>query len=1103
MTSGYYRFPTVNKDTIVFVSEDDLWSVPLKGGIARRLTSNLSEATRPSLSPDGKWLAFVGREEGQPEVYAMPALGGHAKRLTFNGGICWTVGWTKDGRIIFANNNGQPHMPMLRLYKLDVESGEQELINIGPARHISFGPQGGAVIGRNGGYLSSDAARWKRYRGGTAGQIWVDASGGSGTFKPLIKLKGNLANPMWIGKRIYFLSDHEGIGNLYSCLPNGKDLRRHTHHEDYYARNAATDGKTIVYHAGADIYAFNVSRNKSARVKIEYHSPRVQRNRKFVNTGKYMQSANLHPKGQALALTSRGKLFTFANWEGAVTQHGEADGVRYRLPVWLNDGERLAAVTDAGGEEQFVIFQVNSSKEPEVLKDLDIGRPTSISVNPKKDVIAFSNHRYELMTLDLASRELKTIDRGSAERIAGFAWSPDGEWLAYSLSISLHVSIIKLWKAATGESFAATDPVLSDIAPNFDPDGKYLYFLSWRHFNPVYDNIQFDLNFPRGMKPFLITLQKDLPSPFIPQPKKDAKPEEKPSDAPKDEEAKEKEKEGEEPQEVKKEDEKSQAEKKSEEKPIQVDIEGITRRIVEFPVEEGRFGRVVGLKGGKVLYSEYPVEGAISDDPPNGEPYSKGTLVMYNFEEQKEEVIVGGLHGFGVSRDSSMLIYQTGYRLRAIKAGEKPENGNNATNRRAGWINLERLKVSVSPGDEWKQMLAEAWRLMRDQFWTPDMSKVDWLAVLERYQPLVERVGTRSEFSDLAWEMQGELGTSHCYEFGGDYRFSPNYHNGYLGAAFAHDAETDSWRVESIAYGDAWNDEMTSPLARTGVNVNVGDRILAVNGRRLGKNFSPAQALVNLAKAEVMLTVAGGEGEPRAVTVKTLDNETPVYYRQWIETNRKRVHEATNGRVGYVYVPDMGAWGYAEFHRAYLAEVDREGLIVDIRYNGGGHVSSLLLQKLLRRRIGYDISRWGKHPYPYPPESVLGPVVTLTNEFAGSDGDIFSHGFKMMGIGPLIGKRTWGGVVGIWPRHALVDGSLTSQPEFSFWFADVGWGVENYGTDPDIEIDNKPQDYAKGRDAQLERSIKEMLKLMEKNPPRLPKFDRRPNLKLPRLPKRK
>lgn len=1095
MTSGYYRFPTVSKDTIVFVSEDDLWSVPLNGGMARRLTSNLGEVTRPVLSPDGQWLAFVGREEGQSEVYLMPALGGPAKRLTFNGGSCWTLGWTKDGKIIFAHNNGQPHGPMLHLHQLNIETGDQQLINVGPARHISFGPKGGVVIGRNGGYMSSDLARWKRYRGGTAGQVWVDAEG-NGNFKPLLKLKGNLGNPMWIGKRIYFLADHEGISNLYSCLPTGKDLQRHTHHEDFYVRNASTDGKTIVYHAGADIYAFNVARNKSSRVAVEYHSPRVQRNRKFVNTSKYMQAAELHPNGQSLALTSRGKLFTFANWEGAVTQHGESDGVRYRLPVWLNDGERLVAITDANGEEEFVIFQTNSAKEPEALKGLDIGRPINVEVNPRKDVIAFSNHRFELMVLDLSTRNLTTVDRGSAERISGFAWSPDGEWLAYSLSISLHVSIIKLWKAATGETFQITDPVLSDIGPHFDPDGKYLYFLSWRYFNPVYDNMQFDLNFPRGMKPYLITLQKDLPSPFIPQPKKETKPEEKgaapaqgEASQPKEDQAA---KEGEKP-----------AEKKPEEKPIQIDLEGITRRIVEFPVDEGRYGRIVGLKGGKVLYSEYPVEGALSGNFDNGEPYSKGTVNIYNFEDQKEDVLIGGIHGFDVSRDSSMLIYQTGYRLRVLKAGDKPENGNGGSNRKSGWINLERVKVSVSPSQEWNQMLAEAWRLMRDQFWTPDMSGVDWLAVLNRYKPLVDRVGTRSEFSDLAWEMQGELSTSHCYEFGGDYRPSPNYRNGYLGATFTYNADKDAWRVESIAYGDAWDKGVSSPLARPGVNVQVGEYITAINGRKLGRNMSPAQALVNLANTEVVLNVLGAEDKARTVTVETLADESRLYYRQWIENNRKHVHEATNGRVGYVYVPDMGAWGYAEFHRAYLAEVDREGLIVDIRYNGGGHVSPLLLQKLLRKRIGYDVSRWGQVPSPYPPESVHGPVVTLTNEFAGSDGDIFSHGFKLLGIGPLIGKRTWGGVVGIWPRHALVDGTITSQPEFSFWFKDVGWGVENYGTDPDIEIDNKPQDYAKGIDAQLERSIQEIIKLMERNPPVLPAFDKRPNLKLPKLPKKK
>ena len=1072
MPSGYYRHPTINADTVVFVCEDDLWTVPASGGVARRLTSGLAEASRPFLSPDGTQLAFVGQEEGQLEIYLMPALGGPAKRLTYLGGsLCQTAGWTSDGKIVFANNAGQPFAAMLHLHTVDVDGNPPERINVGPARTISYGPRGAVVIGRN----TADPARWKRYRGGTAGQIWIDDEG-HGEFRPLLQLQSNFASPMWIGNRIYFISDHEGVGNIYSCLPSGGDLRRHTDHEDFYARNPTTDGKRIVYHAGADLFVFDPDQDESRVIAVEFHSPQTQRNRKFVDADKYLEDAALHPKGQSLAVTTRGQVFTMANWEGAVLQLG--DGVRYRLPTWLNDGERLIAVTDARGEETLAILRADAGAEPERLDGLDIGRPIAMAVNPKKDQIAFGNHRYELMLLDLATRELRVIDRGHSNRISGLSWSPDGAWLAYSVSISLQVEVLKLWKAETGETFQLTRPVLRDVGPAFDPQGKYLYFLSYRHFDPVYDNLHFDLNFPRGMKPFLITLQKDLPSPFIPKPKKN----------------------GEEKKENGKKEDKE--EDKPEEKPMQIDLDGIETRVLAFPVDEGLYGRVLGAKDGKVLYSRYPIEGSLSNSwYPGTEPAAKGTLLTYNFEEQKEETLISGISSFDVSLEGAMLIYRAGNRLRVLKAGDKPEKENGGPSRKSGWLDLDRVKVAVNPGLEWRQMFREAWRLQRDQFWTPDMSQIDWLAVHDRYLPLVDRVSSRSEFSDLMWEMQGELGTSHAYEMGGDYRLHPNYSQGFLGANFEYDAAANGWRVTRIVQGDAWDERADSPLNDPGVNVKVGDRLVAVNGRRLGKTFSPQMALVNLAGNEVTLTIEGQDGA-RTVTVKTLRGEMTARYREWVESNRQRVHDATGGRVGYVHIPDMGPLGYAEFHRGYLAELDREGLIVDVRYNGGGHVSPLILEKLARRRVGYDTSRWGKSPEPYPPESVLGPMVALTNENAGSDGDIFSHGFKMMKLGPLLGKRTWGGVVGINPRHMLVDGSVTTQPEFSFWFADVGWGVENYGTDPDIEVDNKPQDYARGVDAQLERSIQEIQTLLEKNPPTLPSFDGRPSRAIPKLPRK-
>jgi tricorn protease len=1113
MASGYYRFPAIHDENVIFVCEDDLWTVPASGGVARRLTSNLGEVTRPSLSPDGTLLAFVGREEGQPEVYVMPAEGGPGKRLTYQGStLCLTCGWTPDGQIIYASNAEHYYLRYSNLYTIHPEGGPPQKLYFGLARSIAYGPGGGVVLGRH----TDDPARWKRYRGGTAGQLWIDPEG-NGTFQRLLPHLSNLAAPMWPApqagpSRIYFISDHEGVGNLYSCLPDGEDLRRHTHHEDYYVRNASSDGKRIVYHAGGDLYLFDPGREQVSPIGVTFHSPQVQRSRKFVSATRYLQDWALRPDGHALAITARGKMFTFANWEGSVFEFGSYEnhppagqpetGVRFRLPAWLNDGKRLVALSDEGGEEAFVVWEAGNNQPVERMDSLDIGRPVELAVNPKKDQVAFSNHRYELFVLDLATRELRLVERGKANRMAGFSWSPDGEWLAYSVSTSQQIMALKLWKAATGEIFPLAKPVLRDINPAFDPSGKYLYFLSFRTFDPIYDNMQFDLGFPLGMKPYLVTLQSELLSPFIPQPK------ETQESGDKDEEKTDSKKENTDGEAG---DTEEKGESQAEQKPpdFKIDLDGIENRVVAFPVTEGIYRRILGIGGGKVLYDWYPIQGVLSH-PNDGEPSSDGRLMLYDFEEQKEESLVSGLADFGLSRNTKMLIYRAGNRLRVIKAGEKPGNNEHTNSRKSGWIDLERARVSVSPGAEWRQMFREAWRLQRDQFWTPDMSQVDWVGIHDRYLPLVDRVSSRAEFSDLMWEIQGELGTSHAYEFGGDYRPEPRYNLGFLGADYSFDPASGSWVITHIHCGDEWSNEFDSPLNKPGVNISTGDALLAINGRRLSQAVSPGMALVNLAGCEVTLTVlpAGDASDsetpsapaPRQVTVQTLSSEMYARYRAWVEDNRRKVHAATHGRVGYVHIPDMMGWGYAEFHRGYLAEVERDGLIVDVRFNRGGHVSALLLEKLARRRIGYDLTRWSDELFPYPPESVLGPMVAVTNENAGSDGDIFSHGFKLMKLGKLIGMRTWGGVIGIWPRHSLVDGTMTTQPEFSSWFQDVGWNVENYGTDPDIEVNIAPQDYARGADPQLERAIHEIVSEMEANPPRLPELGAKPSLALPRLP---
>jgi tricorn protease len=1096
---GYYRFPTICQERVVFVCEDDLWSVPVDGGIAIRLTANLGEVSRPCLSPDGTQLAFIGREEGHSEVYCMPAAGGVAKRLTFLGASTAVAGWSQDGQsIVFTSNTGQPFRWISNIYRISPDGGLPERMPFGLAHSVSFGATG-VVLGRN----TSDPARWKRYRGGTAGVLWIDPSG-SGEFRKLIDLNGNLACPMWVGDRICFISDHEGVGNLYSCTPAGTDLKRLTHHVDYYARNASTDGQRIVYHAGAELYWVDLA-GTSQQIQVEFHSPQVQRQRKFVSAEEFLDDYDLHPDGHSTLLTTRGKSFSFGNWEGAVMPLGLSEEGRYRLTRWLNDKQRLITITDRSGSETLEILHAGLGIPPDPLTGLDIGRATALEVSPVADQVVLSNHRHDLIWVDLVTRQSRVIDRSDYIEIQGFCWSPDGEWVAYSCAETELTLSIKLCRIADGTTYRLTPTRFRDVKPAFDPNGKFIYFLSAREFNPVYDSIYFDLGFPKGMRPFLISLQRDTSSPFIPVPKPlhRSPSDEKPSNEADDDCDETTASSPDQSPDHSPDSSSDRGAENGDDRPIKriaIDLDGIDQRIVGFPVPEGLYTQIWGADG-KVLFSSVPVQGSLGDRWSDPEPEAIALLEIYDFEQQKQERLATNVTSFRLGRDNKTLIYRSKKRLRVctLHPQDRDKADDDEPGRKSGWLKLERIRVSVVPGREWRQMFREIWRLQRDHFWTADMSGVDWDQVYQRYFPLLEHVSTRSEFSDLIWEMQGELGTSHAYEFGGDYREEPNYRLGFLGADFSYDPETDAYRLDHIVQGDRWTDT-DSPLNRIGINVSAGDRLLAINGQRLSRQCAPQELLVHQANCEVSLTIAGpNPDEHRTVTVKTLRSEVPARYREWVERNYQIVRQATDGRVGYVHIPDMGPHGYAEFHRYYFAEVHKEALIVDVRYNGGGHVSQLILEKLARERVGYDVSRWGK-PQSYPSDAILGPMVAITDEHAGSDGDIFSHCFKLMQLGTLIGKRTWGGVIGISPSHWLVDRSVVTQPEYSFWFKDVGWGVENYGTDPDIEVEITPQDWVNANDPQLDKAIAVVLEQLNQTPVLLPNFGDRPQLPLPRLP---
>ena len=675
-----------------------------------------------------------------------------------------------------------------------------------------------------------------------------------------------------------------------------------------------------------------------------------------------------------------------------------------------------------------------------------------------------------MLLIDIKKDKATTIDK-STNHVMECNWSPDGNFIAYSCSKTNRVSIIKIYDIVKKKKHEVTDAVNSDFSPVFDNEGKYLAFVSKRTFNPVYDSIQFDLNFTKSEKPYIIALSKNTKSPFI----KDLDPNVE---------------------------SKSKDKKKSPKKKltVKIDFKNIKDRIMQLPIKETILSNSIGFYDNKVYYLEWPVEGSRNDGWYDLNSDSKGVIKYYDLATLEEQTYMSGISSFKIDSRSGSIITASNKEIRILNL-KTPISKENLMkpkfDKNTGMIDFNRFKLNINITQEWHQMFREAWRLQRDFYWVSDMSKIDWKKVFKRYKVLVDRAGSRSEFSDLVWEMQGELGTSHCYEFGGDYQPQRYYNNGKLGCSFEYSSTRKGYIITSISKGDVW-DFNQSPLYASGLNIVTGDIIKEINNIKLTDKVTPNHLLVNQVNRDIQLTIEKKSTKKiNKLTVRTIKGEGHLQYRDWVEKNREYVHKMSKGKIGYVHIPDMGADGFAEFHRYFLAEITYDGLVVDVRYNGGGHVSQILLSKLAKKRLGFDMTRW-MGVEPYPSESPGGPMIAITNEYAGSDGDIFSHSWKLMKLGKIIGRRTWGGVIGIWPRNSLVDGTVTSQPEFSFWFKDVGWKVENYGTDVDIEVHITPKDHRNGIDTQLDMAIELVKKdLKVKNSTLKADFSEMPNLKLP------
>ncbi|MCX5246602.1 PDZ domain-containing protein [Streptomyces sp. NBC_00201] len=1088
---SYLRLPHLSGDLLCFVAEDDLWLTPLDGpGRAWRLTVDRTKTGHPRFSPDGTTIAYTSWRSLVPEIHVVPVDGGPERQLTYWGSADTQVcGWDPGGTILAVASHGEPFSYFTWAYKVSPDGD--------PGRKLPWGPVSDIQVAEIDGERRTllltgtpphEPAAWKRYRGGATGRLWLHGE------RLLPDLEGHLHSPMFVGGRIAFLSDHEGIGNLYSCAHDGSGLRRHTDHDAFYARHAASDGTRVVYQCAGDLWIVDdlAADSEPRRLDVRLSGPRAGRRSYQVPAAQHVDGISVDETGRASAVVVRGSLYWLTHRDGPARTITDTPGVRVRLPEMLGSAGQVAYVTDAEGEDAIEIAylpRATGDREPRRLASGELGRVLELVSDPKGERLAIASHDGRLLLItvsDDAAAATGTEDSGGEVTelihsvngpVRDLAFSPDGTWLTWShpgIGRSLRqIKMARISATGTGDHLIVdvTNGRFEDENPVFTRDGRYLAFLSWRGFDPVYDVHTGDLSFPLGCRPYLVPLSSATLSPFALNP--EGRPAAGGLDPVEDEEGGD--------------------------GAVTVEIEGLESRVTPFPVPASKYSALFPVAGGGLVWLRWPISGALGEtfanpDDTTGRP----TLEHFNISKAKKSELVEHLDWFAISGDGSRLVVVDEGDLRAVPASESGDGDTTV------WIDLRRILHEVCPAAEWRQSYEEAGRLIRAYFWDPGMCGIDWDAVLDQYRPLLERVASPDEFADLLREVLGELGTSHAYVTAARRNEGPPHYQrlqGLLGANLVR--RDEGWVVKRILPGESSDSKARSPLAGTGIRE--GAVLTHVDGRPVDPARGPYPLLAGSGGTTVELTFTPAQGEAgraRRVAVVPLIDERPLRYQDWVAKRRAVVRELSGGRCGYLHIPDMGGSGWAQFNRDLRLEVSRPALIVDVRGNAGGHISELVVEKLTRKILGWDLTR-NAQPVSYASNAPRGPVVALADEATSSDGDMITAAIKLLRLGPVIGQRTWGGVVGMTGRHRLGDGTVITVPMNAAWFDAYGWGVENRGVTPDLEILRTPLDWAEGRHAQLDDAVQLAVELLESNPPAIPPdYSNVPNRSRPKLPPR-
>lgn len=1067
----WLRSPALSQTQIVFTYAGDLWILPREGGDARQLTTGVGIESEAAFSPDGQWVAFTGQYDGNWDVYVVPAAGGVPKRLTWHPTLDRVEGWTRDGKQVLFRSDRQSPNGDGQLFTLPATGGGlPAVLPLPKAEQGSYSPGGDRLAyvpqwNRRGSLTAYIA--WKRYRGGMTSPVWIARLSDS-SVEAIPRENSNDHDPMWIGDRVYFLSDRDGATSLYVYDPAGRKVSQALRSDaDIVSASAGPGG--IVFDRMGEIHLFDVASGASRPVEVRVRGDLSAVRPHYAKAGDRIQSASLAPNGKRVAFEARGEILTVPAEKGDVRNLTNSPGVADRYPAWSADGRRIAWFSDESGEYALHVADATGTGE---VKKISLGDPPSFfytpSWSPDGKKIAFTDKRLNVWYVDVdKGGKPVRVDIDTYEtpfRALETAWSPDSRWLAYSKDLRNHLRAVFIHSMETGKSRQVTDGMSDARYVAFDKNGKYLYFTASTDVGPTAGWLDLSsIGRAVSRSVYMAVLDKELPSPLAPLSDEAAETEE-------DEKDKKDKKDGEEGEEK---DAKDEQEKPAR---VRIDFDGIDQRILALPVPARNYtGLAAGKEGVVFLVESAPV---FRLGPP------VATLHRFELESRETEKVMDGVRSpFQVSQDGEAMLVRQGESWSILPTADKPEPGK-------GKLALDDMEVLVDPKAEWRQMYREVWRIQRDFFYDPELHGLDLAAAMKRYEPYVASIGHRGDLNALFNDMLGELSVGHLYIGGGDAPEVPDVKVGLLGADY--EIANGRYRFSRVYNGENWNPELQAPLTQPGVNVKAGEYLLSVNGRELKAADNIYAAFEATAGKALQIEVgpnADGKGS-RAVTVVPVEDEYGLRNLAWIEGNRRKVDELSGGRLAYVYLPDTGEGGYTSFNRYFFAQVGKQGVVLDERYNGGGSVADYMIDYLRRSFLNYFSTREGED-FTTPVGAIFGPKVMIINESAGSGGDALPYYFRKEKLGPLVGTRTWGGLVGIYDYPNLIGGGRVTSPRVAFW-AEKGWEVENVGVAPDIEVDLDPKSWRQGKDPQLEKAVEVALDLLKKNPP--------PQLKKPEYP---